>query len=422
MSSQLQQLHPSPLIVRSTCRQCGSANLHRFLDLGSHPLANGFLRDDQLDIPESTFPLEAHVCGECYLAQLIHVVHKDVMFRDYIYFSSGMPRVSPHWREYAEDVIERFLGGRPRFVVEIGSNDGILLKQFRDAGHRVLGIDPARNIAAVAESHGIPTRAEFFSPELAEELARSDQAADAVLANNVVAHIDDQSGLFAGIQALLAPGGVFVMEAPYLVDMFENLTYDTIYHEHLSFLALEPIQRICRRYGLEAFDARIVQAQGQSIRLFVGHQGRHDVTPAVDALRRRERELGLDDLESYHRLAARVQASKERLLALLRQLRRSGKRIAAYGAPAKGNTLLNYCGIGTDLLEFALEDLPSKQGLFTPGMRVPVVSRQYAQQHLPDYYLLLAWNYKDAILDKERDFRQAGGKFIVPVGDEPAVI
>lgn len=398
------------------CRICGSENLTKFLDLGNQPLANSFIKNKADFATEKTYPLAAYFCHECNLAQLLDVVSKEEMFADYIYFTSGMPRISNHFKNYAEDVMKRFL--KPgELVVEIASNDGILLKFFQDAGYRALGVDPAANVVKVAEKLGVQTIVDFFSEQVGETVAQKYGKAKAILANNVVAHIDNHHDLVKGINNALAEDGVFVLEAPYLVDMFENLTYDTIYHEHLSFLAVRPLKRLFEQYGFEIFDVEIHQVQGSSLRVFVGRAGQHPVSSNVQRLIGRELELGLDSLDAYNALAKKVEEQKQNLIKLLNGLKDSGKKIAAYGAPAKGNTMLNYCGLGVEVLDYALEDLPAKQGLFTPGMHIPTVDSAYAHQHLPDYFLLLAWNYLKVILEKEKDFLELGGAFILPNGE-----
>jgi SAM-dependent methyltransferase len=402
--------------INSRCRECEGADLVRFLDLGAQPLANSFLTSAQLNQPEPRYPLEAYVCSRCQLAQLIHIVDPSEVFSSYVYFSSAMPKVSARWRAYADEVSHRFLEAAEDLVLEIGSNDGVLLRHFREVGHRVLGVDPARNIADVAMSRGIPTLTEFFTASLASEICDQHGRAKAVLANNVFAHIDDHLDLLQGVRTLLHPDGVFVVEAPYLMDMFANLSYDTIYHEHLSFLSLRPLVRCFARYGLEIFAVHLIESQGQSIRLFAGHRGRHSIEASVQRLIDRELSARLDRVETYFDLADRVAASRDHLVSLLAGLKSNGKRIAAYGAPAKGNTVLNYCRIGTDVLDFAVDDLPSKQGLFTPGMHVPVTSRAEVDRATPDCLLLLAWNYRAAIMEKERAFLSRGGEFIMPIG------
>lgn len=408
--------------INSRCRDCKSAKLVKFLDLGSQALANSFVAAENLDKREPRYPLEVYFCEDCNLAQLIHVVDKKELFLNYVYFSAGMPRISPHWQRYAEEVMARFLTDSEDFVFEIASNDGILLKFFKDKAFRILGVDPAQNIVPIARSLGVPTLTAFFTEAVAKDVLQTHGSAKAILANNVVAHIDDHHDLCRAVKLLLHPAGVFVIEAPYLVDMFENLTYDTVYHEHLSYAAVRPLQTLFQKFGLEIFDVRLVSVQGKSLRLFVGHRGAHPIDPSVAELIQKELGYHMDDVESYIELAKRVAASKERLVELVDNLKKQGRKIAAYGAPAKGNTLLNYCKIGTDSIDYAIDDLPSKQGLYTPGTHIPVVSREYAEKHPPDYYVLLAWNYAQTVFDREQKFRGQGGKFIIPVGDDINII
>ena len=408
--------------INTECRDCKSTRLLKFLDLGQQPLANSFVQKKDIGKSELTYPLEVYVCQKCNLVQLIHVVDKEELFRHYIYFSSGMPRISPHWQNYAEEIIETYLKNRNDLILEIASNDGILLKLFKDAGFRVLGMDPAENIAPIAESLGILTIVNFFSEKAAKDIAGKHGLVKAILANNVVAHINDHHDLCRGVKALLHPEGVFVIEAPYLVDMFENLTYDTVYHEHLSYLSIRPLIQLFDMFALEIFDAKVVPIQGQSLRLFVGHKGAHEQSEAVHELVQKELDLRMDSFEIYEELAKRVRRSKKKLIVILQRLKSEGKRIAAYGASAKGNTVLNYCQIGPELIDYAMDELPSKQGLYTPGMHIPVLSGEKARQNPPDYYLLLAWNYMETILDKEQEFIQQGGKFIIPIGDDIKII
>lgn len=396
------------------CRICKSEHLTKFLDLGQQPLANAFLKDELEFALEKKYPLAVYFCHQCNLVQLLDVVGKEELFSHYIYFTSGMPKISNHFKAYAEDVMARYL--KPNdFVVEIASNDGILLKFFQDKGFKVLGVDPAENVVKVAQSIGVETIVDFFSEQLAIDTASKYGKAKVIMANNVVAHIDDHYDLAKGVSSLLADDGVFVFEAPYLVDMFENLTYDTIYHEHLSFLAVRPLIALFEQFDLEIFYVEIHEVQGRSLRAFVGKKGRHGIGSKVKNCVDKELSMGLDNLDAYEKLADRVCDQKAKLMELLRGLKNQGKKIAAYGAPAKGNTMLNYCGIGTEILDYALEDLPAKQGLFTPGMHIPTVDAAYAHAHEPDYYLMLAWNYEKPILEKEQVFLKKGGKFIIPV-------
>lgn len=403
--------------VNTRCRICKSDKLIKFISIGPQPLANALLKKGNLKKKENYYPLDVYFCNSCNLVQLLAVVSKEELFRDYVYFTSGMPKISTHFQQYAEYVIEKYLEKNSDLVVEIASNDGILLKFFKDKRFQILGIEPARNVAKTAESIGVPTVCEFFSESLASDIVKKHGKAKAILANNVVAHINDYRDLCKGIKKLLHKRGVFVFEAPHLIDMFDNVTFDTIYHEHLSFLAVRPLIRLFNMFDLEIFDVKVISVQGVSIRVFVGHKDEHRISSNVSKLVKKELAYGLNKKTSYFKLAKRVESSKSKLLKLLSTLKKKNKRIAAYGAPAKGNTLLNYYKIGTGVLEYALEDLPSKQGFYTPGMHIPIVDRPYAQAHLPDYYLLLAWNYIKPILEKEKNFRKSGGKFIIPVGD-----
>ena len=405
---------PNNMTINSSCRACHN-NLVKIIDLGAHPPSNAFLSKKHLNDPEERFPLEVHLCENCNLAQLIHVVDKNLMFRDYIYFSSLMPKLSDHFQKYAEDVIKRFLQPND-LVVELGSNDGVLLKYFKGKGFRIVGIDPAINIAKLANERGIETIPEFFSSDIVEKIISSKGKAKAIIGNNVIAHIDNYDDLWGGITRLLDARGVFVLEAPYLVDMFENLTFDTIYHEHLSYLAVRPLLKQAKKFGLEILDAQIVPSQGQSLRLFIGHQGAHKIHPSVEKLVAKELVLGLDKKGVYLELARKIADCKSRVTSLFIAEKALGKKLAACGAPAKGNTVLNYYGLDQSILSFALDDIPTKQGLYTPGTHIPVVGREYADSHLPHYYLLLAWNYAHVILGKEKKFLSSGGKFVLPNG------
>jgi hypothetical protein len=273
----------------------------------------------------------------------------------------------------------------------------------------------------MATAAGILTLPEFFTAALASQIYEKNGLPKVILANNVFAHIDDHLDLLLGIKTLLHPDGVFVLEAPYLLDMFENLSYDTIYHEHLSLLSIRPLVRFFAQYGLEIFEVQIVPSQGKSIRVFSGHRGKHPIGDSVHRLIEQELRFKLDQVDAYFDLAAKVATSKERLVTCLRALKSQGKRLAAYGAPAKGNTLLNYCQLGTQILDFAVDDLPTKQGLFTPGMHIPITSREEVDCSSPDHLLLLAWNYSEAVMEKEKKFLENGGRFIVPIGTSNSV-
>ncbi len=402
------------------CIMCAAGDLQPFLDLGQQPLANAFLRPDQLTQPEPAYPLRAQFCSRCHLVQLTDVVKPEVMFSDYLYFSSGMP-AGVHWQAYARQLVERFLIAPDRFVVEIGSNDGHFLALLKPAGVKILGVDPAKNIATLANQRGIPTLPEFFSAAVARQIAAESGRADLVIANNVVAHVADHRGLLAGVDALLDDDGVFVLEAPHVLDMVENLAFDSIYHEHLMYLSLQPLRASLARFSLEVFDVELHPVQGQSLRVFAGRPGAHPARPSVEQLLAKERALGLHELGTYQTLARRIAALKAEVMAFLQQQKRQGKRLAAYGAPARGNTLLNYFGIGPEFLIHATEELPSKIGLYTPGQHLPIVHVVTSRQDPPDAYFLLAWNYLPVVMEKERVFRHRGGRFILPIGERRIV-
>ena len=396
---------------------CKSDHLSQFFNLGETALANSFLPKEALDKPEPKYPLKVYFCNNCGLSQLIHIVEPEILFRDYVYFSSGMPKLSDHFRNYAEEIVNNFISSKEDLVVEIGSNDGLLLGAIKNLGAKVLGVDPARNIAKVANERGVETLPEFFSEKLAGEMVKKYGKAKVIIGNNVVAHIDDHQDLVKGVKTLLVDDGVFIFEAPYFVDMFENLAFDTIYHEHLSYLSVRPLKKFLEQFGLQIFDVKILPVQGNSLRIYVSYSGKYKANPSVEECLKKEKELKMDTFEAHKELARCASELKERVVTILCGLKNEGKKIAAYGAPAKGNTLLSYFNIGPEILDYATESLPSKIGLYTPGTHIPVINIEEARKNPPDYYLLLAWNYKDIILQKEEAFRKQGGKFIMPIGD-----
>lgn len=402
------------------CRICRSDRLALFLDLGEQPLANALLDREALEKPEPRYPLRVFFCENCNLAGLREIIRPEVLFRDYVYFTSAMPRVPEHFRKYAEEAVRRFTVSPDDLVLEIGSNDGILLSAIKDRV-RVLGVDPALNIAKVANECGVPTIAEFFDESLARRIREEHGPAAVIIGNNVVAHIDDHHDLLRGVKALLRHDGAFILEAPYLLDMFDRLAFDSIYHEHLSYLAIRPLARLAEEFGMEIFDAKLYPVQGKSIRVFIGHKGAHPVAPAVGELVAWEIKRGLNRYETYQALAVNIHNLRETVRTMVYALKAKGARLAAYGAPARGNTLLNYFGLGRDVLEYATDELPSKVGRYTPGSHLPIIHIKEARNNPPDYFLLLAWNYRDAVLEKEAQFRGRGGKFIIPVGS-PEII
>ena len=390
----------------SGCRVCRSDNLVNVLDLGRQPLANEFVASPQ---DQNTYPLVLLRCVDCGLAQLSVVVDPKVMFSNYLYASSASAPLVAHFEEYADEVAARF--AHPgSFVIEIGSNDGVLLAPLQARGVGVLGIDPATNLAEAAQDRGIQTWHEFFSERLiTERLARS--SANVVIANNVLAHIDDIHEVMRGVRAALRDDGVFIAEFPYLGDLVEHVEYDTIYHEHLSYFHLAPLERLFAYAGMRVFDIKHLPQQGGSIRIYVCRGNTHRGTAALRAFRKQEARRDLGNAVTYEAFAQRVVASRDTLVEMLYRLR-NNNTVAAHGASAKGNTLLNYCGIGPSDIEFIADGAPLKHGLYTPGTHIPVVPESELVARNPDYVLLLAWNYAGAIVKK---FPEYAGRFIHPI-------
>lgn len=406
----------------TTCRVCGGRDWQDVASLGRTPLANGFLPPAESYPDEPWYPLGVISCRRCRLMSLTHVVDPTVLYRTYLYVTPDSVSMNRHLDHVVGVCRERFGLAEGAFVVEIGSNTGVQLAAFRAAGMRVLGVDPARNLAAIANINGIETMPDFFTPETARAIARDRGRAPLIVGRHVFAHIDDVAGVLTGVRDLLTPDGVFVIEVPYLVDLLEKVAFDTIYHEHLSYFAVGTLVTLFARYGLRLFDVERLPVHCGSILVFAGRaEGPWQVHPAVDALLGLERRTGLHTDEVYREFARKVGRVRRDLPALVRRLSAGGRRVAGYGAPAKGNTILNVCGLGRDDLEYCSDTTPLKQGKVLPGSHIPVRTPDYARAHPPAYFLLLAWNYADEILDRETAFLEAGGRFILPV-PEPAVV
>ena len=407
---------PPEFVSRKKCRICGSRRLDPFLSLGPMPLANSFLRPKDLNYPESCYPLDVAFCPACSLVQLVEVVSPAVMFSNYIYESSTSDTIPSHFAQLAQLVCSRLKLSKRDCVVEIGSNDGCLLKAFQESGVQVLGVEPAENISRAAVEAGIPTVNAFFDRKLAREIAKERGKASAIVANNVVAHIDQLHDMVEGVRSLLAKKGLFIFEVPYLARLIANLEYDTIYHEHLSYFSVRPLLRLFELHRLSVCDVQEVGVHGGSIRVFVAHAGDGvSRSRTVDRLLKRESRQALDDSETYVAFAQRVRLHRLRLVKLVGDLMKSAEGLAGYGAPAKGNTLLNFCRIGPDTLRYIADKSKRKQGLFTPGLRVPVVGPERISEDPPQYLLLLAWNFSEEIFRQQAHYRRLGGKFIVPI-------
>lgn len=398
------------------CRFCDEPLTTSLADLGSTPLSNSYLREDDLDCMEPTYPLHARVCGKCFLVQLESFESPQNIFGDYAYFSSYSDSWLHHARTYAEMMTARFGLGKTSRVVEVASNDGYLLRWFRDAGVPVLGVEPAANVAKVAEAIGIPSRVAFFGRDTARALVEEGFAADLTAANNVLAHVPDINDFVAGFTTLLKPEGVATFEFPHLLRLMQQRQFDTIYHEHFSYLSLTTVQTIFTTHGLRVFDVEELATHGGSLRVFACRESAsHTVTPAVNTLLAREHAFGLTDLTRYASFQEEVRAVKRDLLMFLIEAKRTGKKIAGYGAPAKGNTLLNYCGVGTDMIDFTVDRSPYKQNTWLPGTRIPVHAPERISIEKPDYLLILPWNLKDEIMEQMAHIRAWGGHFVVPI-------
>jgi SAM-dependent methyltransferase len=396
------------------CRFCGAGVEAVFADLGMSPLANSYLPPERANAMEPFYPLRALVCSECFLVQLEEFETPDAIFSDYAYFSSYSSTWLDHARAYTEQMIERFGLDEHSHVVEIASNDGYLLQYFRERSVPVLGIEPAANVAKVALQKGIPTLVEFFGTETAASLAQ-ESAADLLLGNNVLAHVPDLNDFVAGMKLLLKPGGVITMEFPHLMRLIEDNQWDTIYHEHFSYFSFLTVSRVFEAHGLRLFDVEELPTHGGSLRIFGAHadDAEKPETERAARLRAREREAGYESLDTYLSYGMRVQADKRNILRFLIELKEQGLRIAGYGAPAKGNTLLNYCGIGTDLVDYTCDLNPHKQGHLLPGSHIPIRSPDQLAEDRPDVVLILPWNLKDEIVAQLAHIREWGGRFAV---------
>jgi SAM-dependent methyltransferase len=399
------------------CRLCSDALRHEILDLGMSPPCESFLAADQLDAVEAFYPLRLLVCGSCFLVQLREYVNPHDIFSDYAYFSSYSDSWIAHAHDYCHKMRERFGLGPESRVIELASNDGYLLQHFVSMGVPVLGIEPAANVAKVAIEQGVPTRIDFFGERLARVLLAEGLGADLIAGNNVLAQVPDLNDFVAGIKLILKPSGVVTIEFPHLARTIEGNQFDQIYHEHYSYFSLVSAEKAFARHGLALFDVEELPTHGGSLRLYLRHaeNARLPVDPRVDALRRREIEAGYTDIAFYNAFRARAEAAKRGLLRFLIEAKENGKRVAGYGAPGKGNTLLNYCGIRTDFIDFLVDRNPHKHGRFTPGTHIPIYPVAAIDEAKPDYLVILPWNVKDEIMRQMSHVGSWGCKFVIPI-------
>jgi 2-polyprenyl-3-methyl-5-hydroxy-6-metoxy-1,4-benzoquinol methylase len=401
-----------------TCRSCNATLSHTFADLGMSPISNAFLKPSMLRNSEKFYPLHAYVCSDCLLVQLEEVEAPTEIFNnEYAYFSSYSLSWLAHAQRYAVMMTSKLQLDTNSQVIEIASNDGYLLQYFQAKNIPVLGIEPAGNVAAVAESKGINSLVEFFSVATAQKLVGQDIQADLLLGNNVLAHVPDLNDFVAGMKIILRSSGVITMEFPHLLNLIQQNQFDTIYHEHFSYFSCLAVEKVFTRHGLTLFDVEEIPTHGGSLRIYVKHQENNviSIEPTIAALKAKEIQAGLDKIETYTKYSTAVQATKRKLLAFLIAAKDQGKTVAGYGAPAKGNTLLNYCGIQTDLLAYTVDMSPHKQGMFLPGTHIPIYAPEHIAATKPDYLLILPWNLQNEIIEQMAIIRTWGGKFVVPI-------
>jgi SAM-dependent methyltransferase len=404
---------------KPTCRFCDTPLEHMFADLGMSPLSNSYLKPDDLNKMEPFYPLQAYVCGKCFLVQLDEYETPDNIFGDYAYFSSYSDYFLDHAKKYSQMMIERFGYNEKSFIVEIASNDGYLLKNFVGNSIPVLGIEPAANVAEYAESIGVPSLIRFFGRNLANELVIEGKRADLIIGNNVLAHVPDLNDFVAGLKILLKQDGVITMEFPHLLQLIDNNQFDTIYHEHFSYFSFITVEKVFAHHGFQLFDVDEIPTHGGSLRIYAKHHNdtTKEVVNSVQELRRREERRGLNEMKIYNKFNENIKKTKRNILEFLIRVKNENKVIVGYGAPAKGNTLLNYCGIRNDFLEYTVDRSPHKQNTFLPGTRIPILSPDRIAETKPDYVLILAWNLKDEIIGQLGYIREWGGKFVTPIAE-----
>jgi SAM-dependent methyltransferase len=398
------------------CRICKNKKLEKILDLGKMPLANAFLDKNQISQKEISYPLRVVWCESCGLIQIDEIVPPEVLFKNYIYVSGTSEALRKHFEGLATEVVTNFKLNSESLVIDIGSNDGTLLKEFKKHGLKVLGVEPAVNIAKIAEENGIKTISNFFSVDIAKKIVRENGKAEVITATNVVAHTNDLDGLLKGVSYLLKDDGVFVIEVPYLVDLLENVEFDTIYHEHLSYFAVRPLKKFFGEHDFKIINVERVKIHGGTIRVFVSKKkSRYNISKNVNKLILLEKKKKMHEVTVYKNFAGQVKKLKKDLVSLLQRLKSENKKVIGYGAAAKGNTLLNYYHIGPELIEFIADLNPMKQNKFTPGTNIPVYSPEQIYEAKPDYMLILAWNFADEIMKQQLKFKEMGGKFIILV-------
>lgn len=424
MLKSIKYLSMSKYVRKSNkCLICGGGELTKYLSLGKSALANSYLTKDQLGKPELKVPLEVYFCHNCYLAQLLHIVDRELIYNDYAYFSSTSPMLVKHFEEYAKEVFKRFPNQSKQLVVDIGSNDGVLLKPFKRFGANVLGVDPAKNIAKIANQNGVETVAQFFCKEIVPKLIKQYGKAGVITSNNTLAHTDKLHDIFDGIRDFLDEEGIFVFEVQYLADLLRHNEFDNTYHEHICYHSVYPLSHLLKMHGMEIFDVIHTDTHGGGIMVFASHSpSRIAIEESVDKFLINEKSLGLHKLTTYQNFSKKPPLIKKKLTKILSDLKKRGKKITAYGASAKATTLLQYCNIDTSIIDYITDSAPSKIGKFTPGTHIPIVPEYTLKINKPDYIVITAWNYAKNIMEKKESwFKDQGGKFIIPI-PEPVII
>ncbi len=398
------------------CRICNGEDLTNYLNLGSTPAADAFVKEENKHLDDPFYPLEVCLCNDCGISQLNFTVDPKILYQnDYPYESSITKTGQLHWDQFAESVVQRAKLKHDDLVIDIGSNVGVLLGAFKRRGCKVLGIEPSGHIAEQANSNNVETINDFISLDLAEKIVSKRGPAPLINITNVFAHINDLESLIESVELLLAKNGMFVIEAPHFMNLIDSLEYDTIYHEHLLYISVKPLNALFSRFGFEVFDVKEVSIHGGSIRIFVGRKGEHKITNFVDQIIEKEEKAKIFDITRLSLFSKQVQSHKKNLRELLLEIKKSGKSIAAVSAPAKGMTLLNYCEIDSSILDFLTEKSSLKIGRFSPGAHIPIFPDEKLVEEKIDYALLLAWNFADEIMENLADFKKSGGKFIVPI-------
>lgn len=402
---------------QSQCRSCGTTLAHAFVDLGMSPLANSYIKPEQRSRMEPFYPLHVYVCSACLLVQLEQFSSPHDIFSDYAYFSSFSDSWLAHAKRYVDMIADRFQLGRDSKVVEIASNDGYLLQNFVARGVPVLGVEPAANVAEVAKQKGVNTTVAFFGEKTARDLVADGWGADLIIGNNVLAHVPDLNDFVKGLKVLLNPTGLVTMEFPHLIQLMEQNQFDTIYHEHFSYFSFFAVEKVFARHGMTLFDVEELPTHGGSLRIYARHA--QDSSKPIGAraqdLKAREEKAGFGRLVHYLSFGPQVEATKRKLLSFLIAAKQEGKHVVGYGAPAKGNTLLNYCGVRTDLIDYTVDRSPHKQGHFLPGVHIPIHSPEKVRETRPDYLLILPWNLREEVMEQMAFIREWGGKFVVPI-------